>query len=55
MTTERELAHQLRAACRRLHRYNGIDKKRTDNAMDEIDEILAEWEYLEDNDELDKG
>lgn len=53
MPTERELAHELRDRCRQLLRYDGIDKERVRQAVDGIGEIIAEWEYLENSEELD--
>ena len=53
MPTERELAHDLRYACRELLRYSGIDKDRVCKAIDRIGDILAEWQQLEDDEELD--
>lgn len=46
---EREQCQALRAACRRLLRYDGIDAERVRQAVDTIHEILGEWQQAEDD------
>lgn len=53
MSTEREMCQDLFQACRSLLRYDGIDKNRTRQAVDDIREIVGEWIYLQETEELD--
>ena len=53
MATERELCQDLFEACRQLLRYDGIDKDRVRQAVDDIRDIVDERLRLMDNDELD--
>lgn len=51
--TERELCQELFDECRRLLRYDGVDKDRVRQAVDRIREIVDERLALQENGELD--
>jgi adenosine/AMP kinase len=55
MPTERELFQDLFQACRQLLRYDGIDKERVRQAVDNIRDIVSEYLYLQENSESDTG
>lgn len=53
MTNDRELAYELRDACRQLLRYDGIDPSRVRDAVDRIRDIVGEWLDAEQTGDLD--
>jgi hypothetical protein len=54
MVTEREMCHALFEQCRQLLRYDGIDKERVRQAVDQIRDIVHERLALLESDELDE-
>jgi hypothetical protein len=53
MPTEREMCQDLFEQCRQLLRYDGIDKERVRQAVDQIREIVHEQLALFESGELD--